>query len=103
MTIRSISTTHKRIILGVFLIFFLIGIGFSLQATTTVKADFQNSNSFQVATITPTPTQFSAQVIKEGRPVGIIIGTVIIMVIIAAGTLPTLIKSYQSTSQSPKK
>jgi hypothetical protein len=103
MRIRSISTTHKRVMLGIFLILFLIGIGFSLQVTTNVLADSQNSNSFQAATVTPTPTQFSAQVIKEGRPVGIIIGTLIIMGIIAAGTLPTLIKSYQSSSQPPKK
>lgn len=59
----------------------------------------------QEITPTPeqTPTEFPAEVIKEGKPVGIIVGAVAIMVIIFISTIPSLFRGQVSERPNDKK
>lgn len=84
---------------------FLTGMGFGLQSAEAGSSPNPDILVQQAATITPSPTpiQFSQEVIREGRPVGIIVGTLIILFIVAAGTIPSLIKFARADSQTTKK
>jgi len=47
-------------------------------------------------TITPTPTEFSEDVVREGQPTGIIVGAIGIVLIIILGTAPFLLRLRNS-------
>ncbi len=82
-----------------FLILFVLGgFGFfsDVSATHTGSASNDADSVQLVQMVTPTPesvlTEVPEQVIKEGKPVGILIGAIGIMLIIFISTLPSLLR-----------
>lgn len=86
-----------------FLIFLLIfGIGWLIVTTQTgiVSASHHYQVSVTVITAQTTatvlPTEFSAEVVREGQPTGIIVGAIAIVLLIVLGTLPFLLRKRNS-------
>lgn len=75
----------------------LFGLGWIFFSTPVSGATAGQANDSVVglqatqATITPTPTEFSEEVVREGQPTGIIVGAIVIVLIILLGTVPTLV------------
>lgn len=87
---------------SILLIGSLFWLGMGIQNTGPAYAEGSAGRiQLQEATISPTPTpdplvdDVSPEVIREGRPVGILVGASIILVIILASTATSLFKKDQ--------
>jgi hypothetical protein len=53
--------------------------------------------------VIPTPTEITAEVIREGKPIGILVGAIVIVLIIFLSTIPQLIHYYRENQTAKKK
>jgi hypothetical protein len=72
-------------------------------STGSVSANQNQTGLLQEITPTPdlTPTVITAQIIREGRPTGRIVGSIVILIIILISTAPALLRR-QSTNHTNK-
>ncbi len=90
----------------IFLVFFSLAFNPILQDDVNIQDQHQlNFSVLQAETPTPEtqPTEFSEEVIREGRPVGIIVGAVVILLIIVLSCLPALIRGKVYNDNQKKK
>ena len=53
--------------------------------------------------VIPTPTEITAEVIREGKPIGILVGAIVIVLIIFLSTIPQLIHYYRENQTTKLK
>jgi cobalamin biosynthesis Mg chelatase CobN len=72
-------------------------VGANSESSSQIPQAGQSAALYQAEEQTPTPTpssiEFTQEEIEEGRPVGIIIGAVILVIIIFLGSLLTLYRA----------
>jgi hypothetical protein len=80
----------------------LFGIGWCVLSMPVEAAPDSQTDASELSiqaaqvTVTPTPTEFSEDVVREGQPTGIIVGAIGIVLIIILGTAPFLLRRRNS-------
>jgi hypothetical protein len=69
--------------------------------TATIQAGLTQTPS-PTLDVTPTPPEITAEVIREGKPIGILVGAIAIVLVVFISTIPQLIHYYRENQITKK-